>query len=111
MDPLDPRGTSPLSPRERAALARIETGLLDDDPRLAREFTQPPRAARFPVTAAQAAALVGLLALVVVVAVLLPPASWVALGPVTVGLLAPWIAWCARAPRRTPPTPPPGGTA
>lgn len=98
-EPVDPHDAPGLSPRERAELARIEARLVEDDPVLARELVTrraPLLGVRAPVSVRQS----GLLVVIMVVlagATRLPESLWWPVLPLlTVGLVAPWIAYCVR---------------
>lgn len=94
--PHDPRR---LTSREEAILARIESDLVEDDPRLARLATSAPPALtlRSPVSARDLGLLVIVLLVLVVTAVLLPPAlMWAVLPGLTVLLVVPWTVLCVR---------------
>ena len=90
----------PLSPREERILAAIEDGLGTQDPRLAAALARPHHARfrrlRPPLGAAQAAALVAVLAVLVLVhAADLIPGLW-GTASITLALLVPWTAWATR---------------
>lgn len=99
--PPGPDDVPGLSSHERSILARIEDELTEADPALARDLaTRRPPLVRGParVSATRLGVLVAIL-VVLSLSTLLPAASWWPVLPLlTVGLLGPWLAWCARSP-------------
>jgi hypothetical protein len=101
-EPADPGRAADLSARERDALARIEAGLAEDDPGLARELAtrRPPvLGVRAPMTRSQFGVLLAIVLVLAAAATGLPASLWWPVLPLlTVGLVVPWLAYCHRHP-------------
>lgn len=100
-EPADLGRSTNLSARERDVLARIEAGLAEADPVLAQELAtrRPPLlGVRAAMTRHQFGALLAIV-LVLAAATGLPDSLWWPVLPLlTVGLVAPWMAYCHRHP-------------
>jgi hypothetical protein len=101
-EPADPGRATNLSARERDVLARIEAGLAEADPVLARELAtrRPPvLGVRAPMTRHQFGALLAIVLVLAAAAAGLPDSLWWPVLPLlTVGLVVPWMAYCHRHP-------------
>lgn len=95
--PSGPDDVPGLSSRERSILARIEDELTAADPALARDLATPGRTTGPRRVPARRLGVLLVILVVLSLSTLLPAALWWPVLPLlTLGLLGPWLAWCAR---------------